>query len=57
MKTTISALFIPLIGALIVVTSAACNGLPTAPGPRNDVPGCSIGDSVIVSSHGTHCPQ
>ncbi len=57
MKTTISALLIPLIGALIVVASAACSGLPSAPGPGNEVAGCSIGDSVIVRGHGTHCAQ
>jgi hypothetical protein len=55
MKTTISTLLIPLIGALIV-TLASCSGIPTGPGTADPSPGCTIGDSGIVRGHGTHCP-
>lgn len=56
MKTAISALLIPLIGAFIV-TLASCSGVPTGVGSTDPSPGCPIGDSVIVSSHGTNCPR
>lgn len=57
MKTTISALLLPLLG-VCVITLASCSGVPGATDPNVTDPSlCPVGDSVLADQLIAKCPQ
>lgn len=57
MKTTISALLLPLLG-VCMITLASCSGVPGATDPTVTDPSlCPVGDSILADQLIAKCPQ
>ena len=57
MKTTISALLLPLLGVCIIAL-ASCSGLQSATDPTVTDPSlCPLGDSILADQLIARCPQ